>query len=243
MPRCSICTNPQRAEIDKALVAGESLRDIAGRFGTSRTTLGRHKNDHLGEQIERAERQHAVIVNNEVAKRETKRDAESLDVMGELRNIFTKMNKMLDACDVWLSDPDDPSVYSLGPRAHEVWITYEVVIGQGPSGNDIVKRKKATLQSLVDRVEEKGIGEVTLAEHKAADPRKLILETAALLKGSTEFLAKLIGQLDERPQINFLVTPEWQALRAELVRALRPYPDARAAVVGRMLALKAGGGE
>jgi len=48
MPQqCSICIHPQRAEIDKALVAGEPLRDIAGRCPVSRSALHRHKQDHL----------------------------------------------------------------------------------------------------------------------------------------------------------------------------------------------------
>lgn len=48
MPQqCSICIHPQRAEIDKALVAGETLRDIAGRCPVSRSALHRHKRDHL----------------------------------------------------------------------------------------------------------------------------------------------------------------------------------------------------
>jgi hypothetical protein len=53
---CSICTHPQRAEIEKALVSGESLRDIAGRCPVSRSALHRHKQEHLpGHLIKAAE--------------------------------------------------------------------------------------------------------------------------------------------------------------------------------------------
>lgn len=197
----------------------------------------------MGEVIERAERQHEIKIEQQVRKREAKKESDALDVMTELRNIFTKMNKMIDACDAFLTDPDDPSVYSLGPRAHEVMVTYEIVIGETQSGTPITKRKKANLQSLLDIAEEKTKGEVTIVETKSADPRDLILKTAAQLKGNTEFLARLIGQLDERPQINFLIMPEWLALRSELVLALRPFPEARTAVARRLAALKAGPGE
>ena len=44
---CTICRHPEREAIDAALVAGESLRDIAGRTGTSRSALARHKAEHL----------------------------------------------------------------------------------------------------------------------------------------------------------------------------------------------------
>lgn len=57
MPQqCSICIHPDRAEIDKALVAGEPLRDIAGRCPVSRSALHRHKQDHLpGHLVKAAE--------------------------------------------------------------------------------------------------------------------------------------------------------------------------------------------
>jgi len=40
---CSICRNPQRFEIDRALLAGEPERAIAGRHGVSRAALQRHR--------------------------------------------------------------------------------------------------------------------------------------------------------------------------------------------------------
>lgn len=43
MKTCTLCTHPQRAEIDPELVNGTSLRNIAQRFGTSATALHRHK--------------------------------------------------------------------------------------------------------------------------------------------------------------------------------------------------------
>lgn len=48
MPRrCSICTHPEKAAIDTALVAAEPFRHIAARYGTSTGALQRHKKDHL----------------------------------------------------------------------------------------------------------------------------------------------------------------------------------------------------
>ncbi len=47
MPTCSICVSPKRAEIDAALAGTESLRVLAGRFGTSKSSLARHKTEHL----------------------------------------------------------------------------------------------------------------------------------------------------------------------------------------------------
>jgi transposase-like protein len=40
---CSACIHRQRREIDAAVVDGVSVRDIAGRFGLSKTAVDRHK--------------------------------------------------------------------------------------------------------------------------------------------------------------------------------------------------------
>lgn len=205
MPKCSICIHPQRAEIDKALIAGLVLRDVAQRFTTSRDALFRHKRDHLVQQIERAERQIEAKIERAVIRQEERRDAEALDVHAELRRLFLRLNKMADACDAWLSDPDDPTVYDLNPRAHEVKVTYEVEEGQDRNGNPIMKRKKDTLAALIRQVERGGIGEVTMVESKISDPRQLIINTANALKPSIELLAKLVGQLDDAPKVQIQI--------------------------------------
>jgi len=44
MPQtCKICRHDKREEIDRALLAGESFRNIAKRFGISTSSLVRHK--------------------------------------------------------------------------------------------------------------------------------------------------------------------------------------------------------
>ena len=50
MPRakCSVCSRPDRAEIDAVLWAGTALRVLGKRYGTSKGTLHRHK-QHLGD--------------------------------------------------------------------------------------------------------------------------------------------------------------------------------------------------
>jgi hypothetical protein len=46
-----------------------------------------------------------------------------------------------------------------------------------------------------------------------------------------ELQAKLLGDLDERPVINVLLSAEWIELRAVIVGALSAHPDAREAVM------------
>ena len=50
-------------------------------------------------------------------------------------------------------------------------------------------------------------------------------------RGNLELLAKLLGELDERPMLNLNISPEWLELRAVIVGALEPYSEARGAVL------------
>ena len=53
-------------------------------------------------------------------------------------------------------------------------------------------------------------------------------------RSNLELLAKLLGELDERPVVNLNVSPEWLELRAVIVTALEPHPEALRAVVGAL---------
>ncbi len=55
MPRCSVCSHPQRREIDIGLLRGLSIRDAANRFNLSRAAVGRHKQNHIPVRIARIE--------------------------------------------------------------------------------------------------------------------------------------------------------------------------------------------
>jgi len=71
MPRiCKACKHPKQREIDRALLLGESFRDIAGRYRLSKSALSRHKNSHirpiLKEAARQEEQQRRVITVQEV---------------------------------------------------------------------------------------------------------------------------------------------------------------------------------
>src|SRR5918998_159300 len=129
MPRsCTVCTHPDRTEIDEALVGGVSSAEIAGRYRTiGERAIRRHRTNHLPETLAKAEE------------------------AGELR---TALGAIREA------------------------------------------------------------------------------------RGNLELLARLLGELDERPTVNLSISPEWLELRAVIVTALEPHPEALRAVVG---ALESGG--
>jgi hypothetical protein len=81
--------------------------------------------------------------------------------------------------------------------------------------------------AILDRAEE--VGELRTA-----------LSAIREARGNLELLAKLLGELDERPVVNLNVSPEWLELRAVIVTALQPHPEALGAVVGALEGAESG---
>jgi len=73
-----------------------------------------------------------------------------------------------------------------------------------------------------------------LRDARAAGEGELVLRAVDRVLKQVELQAKLLGDLDDRPQINVLVSPEWVALRETMLRALAPFPAARLAVAAAL---------
>ncbi len=241
MPRpCTVCDHPQCTAIDKALVAGEVMRNVALRFAISFAALQRHKANHLPVVLAEAKQRqgeshetHVAAVGVALQERTATEEAHGLDVMEELGRCFQRVNLLFDACDRWLRDADDPTRYDIGPRADDILVIYTE---QG--GGDKPVRKKDSLARLLAMAEGGGVM-IERWDTKYADPRELVLKTAQQLTGQTQLLAKLLGQLDERPQVNVLMAPEWLQVRAALLTALAPYAEARQAVAAALVSIEA----
>ena len=92
----------------------------------------------------------------------------------------------------------------------------------------------ARADNLLGRVED--LQARTLAILEAAEETgelRTALGAIREARGNLELLAKLLGELDERP-VNVLISPEWLELRAVIVTALEPHPEARGAVLGAL---------
>ncbi len=75
-----------------------------------------------------------------------------------------------------------------------------------------------------------GAALTVLRDARTAGDGDLALKAIDRILRQIEVQAKLLGDLDERPVVNVLVTPEWLTLRARIVAALAAYPEARLAV-------------
>ena len=159
MPRaCTVCTSPDRAAIDAALIGGGPFRGIARQFRVSDDAVSRHRAEHLPEKLAQAEQ-----------ARET---AEATDLLKELKVLRAKAYSLL------------------------------------------------------------------LAAERAGDYRTALAGVREA-RGCLELLAEVEGELDRRPTLNLTLSAEWLGVRAVLLEALRPYPEARVAVAGRLRALEA----
>jgi len=159
--RCSVCDHPEREAIERALIGSQSVRDIAGRYGPSRSAVGRHKLLHLPAKLVKAKESAEVARVTQSVRDEI---GQALDVIQQLKAINV-------AC-------------------------LEVLKKARVAGDDV------TLLRSVDRI------------HR-----------------QIELQARLLGELQDAPQVNVLVLPEWQRLRVVVAEALRPFPEARAVVV------------
>lgn len=160
MPRtCTICRHPERAAIERAMVAGVPFRHIAAEWTVSTQALQRHRAACLSADVVRVQADAD--------------DRRALDVVQQLRAI-----------------------------------------------------NAASL--------------AVLADARASGKPALVLSAVDRIQKQIELQAKLLGDLDEQPQINILLAPEWLTIRAALLTALRPHPDALASVASALLVLEAG---
>ncbi|MDB5057251.1 MAG: hypothetical protein JWO59_723 [Chloroflexi bacterium] len=204
--QCAICSHADAEAIDKALVGGLPNRRIATQYGMSEGAVRRHAKDHLPGIIEqstqaipangkrRTQPTHDLPFVAEVAYQERKPAQHGINVMAELERCFGRVNKLFDACDVWLTDPRDASRYDIGPRAGDVDVVYEITDN---ALGVVIERKHARLSwlqaALEKQAKEQGTRlRILQGETKYADPRKLVLEAAAQLRGQLELLVDLM---------------------------------------------------
>lgn len=96
------------------------------------------------------------------------------------------------------------------------------------------ERERAGAVTALDRLEElytrtKRILDLAEEEGKAS----LSLAAVRELRGIVEVLARVTGELDEKPTltVNLAASPEWQQVQTVILAALAPYAEARQAVV------------
>jgi hypothetical protein len=81
-----------------------------------------------------------------------------------------------------------------------------------------------------------------LQKSRASGKDSISLRAVDRIHRQIELQARLLGELQDGQTVNVLVAPEWHQVRLVVVNALRPYPEARAAVAQALAALPAAAG-
>jgi transposase-like protein len=127
MRKCTVCSNSERESIDLALVEGGSLRDIAGRFGVSRSALSRHKAEHIPATLAMAakaeETAHAddLLADVRMLKQRALGILEKAEKAGDLRTALAAIRETRNVLELMgqLHDPREPdmltSVWTVAP--------------------------------------------------------------------------------------------------------------------------------
>jgi hypothetical protein len=90
----------------------------------------------------------------------------------------------------------------------------------------------AQADDLLDQVRDLQGRALTILERaEEAGELRTALSAIREARGNLELLAKLLGELDERPVVNLNLSPEWVELRAVIIAALEPHSEARDAVL------------
>ncbi len=80
-----------------------------------------------------------------------------------------------------------------------------------------------------------------LARAELSGELRVALSAIREARGNLELLAKMVGELDERPTVSVLMGPAWLEARGRIVAALDGYPDAKGAVLKALESARANG--
>ncbi len=94
---------------------------------------------------------------------------------------------------------------------------------------------------LLDQVNKlKGKAVSLLLKAEAAGDYRTGLAGIREARGCLELLLEVEGELNRNPVVNIILSPEWTRLRAVIIGALAPYPEARLAIAARLADVEAG---
>jgi hypothetical protein len=192
--KAAVETHPEREAIIRDIVGGElSNRAVARKYGISHGAVNRYKNGRL------------LAEAAEAARERGRGDGGAL--LGRVEKVMGRVQKLYDACDEYLQDPENPEKYTLFPRAWELDVVYREAVLSGDKTKIVVR--KAALSALLEKVSESLGIEPVEVNYRHADPRKLVIEASKAIKEQLELLAKIQGTIREavNNQINVVILP------------------------------------
>ena len=120
-----------------------------------------------------------------------------------LERLMAMTEKLLMACDEWLTDPKNTNKYTLADRAEELTVCYTCLEDTGKEdkyGLPIYKTVKHSdnMQSMINQVlSDKNEPELNYVHTKRTDCRELLLKVQAQCQSQLEMMAKLTGDMKD----------------------------------------------
>lgn len=196
----AIDVHPQRDEIIQDILDGKSRASIRKKYGLSNDSV-------IKNFLEKR------LMGPIAEKKLEKRDESAAVLQEKLDRIQSYLDKLIDSCDEFLSDPLSPGKYYMGDRADELMVVYERE-EELDNGKIIRRRYSEDLQSLLDR----GLrnGETALqVKSTRMDIRKLLLDTLSVSQKQIEMIGRITGQMQDilvHADIGGLVIPKLYAI-------------------------------
>lgn len=222
---CSVCDHPERREIDAALVAGRSARDIAAAHGLNYQAVRRHRLNHLPQTIRAA----ALAALDSAPAAQTAIEAQTPatpahghpeavpavapDIAPETSHTPVRRRTR----GIQLTDsPPAPPVPVIAPSAPApagIFNSYSEAVGL---------RDRA--MNILELAERNGDAKTALTAIREA-------------RGVLEHLSRLEERNQSSgPTVPLAESPEWHRTRAAIISALADHPEARLAVATALIA-------
>lgn len=216
--RTAVEMSPHRQEIERRLANGDSLRSISKGYGISRAALTKHKETRLPQKVIKAAQKRDI--------------SDAQEIFEIILKSVRYMEKLADSCDDYLQDPDNDDLYYMGPRAHELNVIWEEVIGENDAGFPITKKHRESIQDLIDRTMDQ---ESTILSIKTAhtDPRALIVKAAETLTKQMDTLVQAWRAVDQGKN-SFVDTPAWNQVVKIILEETETHPEMRRKLADRL---------
>lgn len=171
MPRkMKILFHPRQREIIGEIIEGRPYRDIAGRYGVSRSAICRFVQGELAEVLGDADSR--------------KRQELTERVVDNAVQSSLSLRRLLVATGSALTDPDDPEKYSADTQLADIEVLVPSADGKGPA-------ERVALSDLLDRIEPAAEAPIEAVLLRRQDPRRVLLQISHAINRQLEYVTRV----------------------------------------------------
>lgn len=179
--KCKVCEHKKAGQITTKIRNGDSINSLHKLYGLSRSALNRHKSECMVQLLAEDKATHESLIGD--------------SLINQVKGQLDLVQKMIVACDEYLTDPDDPSKYFIGARGDEIDVVYRTYDKEEKKLSNM--QKKSTLQNILDAINDDGNFVVMNITVKHTDPRDLLLKAITKLEATAKMIFESSQKLIE----------------------------------------------